>query len=57
MEQMILDNTKYRGKGRPRKLDYTPMIEYMVNRQKVLNTLLNESIEEALQPAKAEKGE
>lgn len=54
---MILDNTKYRGKGRPRKLDYTPMIEYMVNRQKVLNTLLNESIEEALQPAKAEKGE
>ncbi len=47
-EKYVLDNTKYRGKGRPRKIDYTEMTEYMVKKQKVLNTLLNSRIESQL---------
>lgn len=47
-EKYVLDSRKYRGKGRPRKTDYTPMIEYMVYMQKISNTLLNNRLNEAM---------
>jgi hypothetical protein len=40
--RLMLDYRKYRGKGRPRKSDYSPFIEI----QKYLNEIRNRHIEE-----------
>jgi len=37
----LLDPTKYRGMGRPRKKDYSTRSECLRNCQKYLNTYLN----------------
>lgn len=44
LEQLYLDRFKYRGRGRPRKADYSTLAEL----QKSINTLRNKQIDAQL---------